>query len=95
MKKFLFLALLAMSTAAMTTTNAMADTVPTAATTATAAPAQKFETHKAAILQKIGTRVTELQQKQQCVQAATSATAMKACMPAKGEGKGKKKDCGL
>ncbi len=41
----------------------------------------QFQARKAEILQRISTRINELQQRQNCVQAANNRQALMACMP--------------
>ncbi len=41
----------------------------------------QFQTRKNAILQRLNQRMTELQQRQNCVQAAMTREALRACMP--------------
>ncbi|XGV99652.1 MAG: hypothetical protein ACAF41_12030 [Leptolyngbya sp. BL-A-14] len=45
-------------------------------------PAQ-FQTRKAEILKRLSARITELQQRQSCVQAANDRQALMTCMPQK------------
>ena len=49
-------------------------------------PSQRFEERKAEILGHIAQRLSELQQRQGCVQSAQNHEALRACMPERGEG---------
>ncbi len=46
----------------------------------------QFQTRKAEILKRISERMSELQQRQSCVQAANDRQALMACMPQQGKG---------
>lgn len=41
----------------------------------------QFQSRKTEILQRLNHRITELQQRQSCVQAATTRQALQACLP--------------
>lgn len=90
MKKLLFITLLCIASPAL----AQTAPAPVAVAKNAQVKEQKFEAHKAEVLQRMGSKISEMQQKQQCVQSATSGEAMKACMP-KGDHKGGKTGCGL
>jgi hypothetical protein len=76
MKKLLFVAFLLTSTAALAQT-----APPAAAPSGQQQHEEKFEEHKAKILERISHHLQEVQQRQACVQAATTHEALKACMP--------------
>lgn len=64
---------------------------PTATATATApAKGEKFDARKAKVLQRLEKRAAEVQQKQACVQAATTKEALQACFPNRGKKGGHK-----
>jgi hypothetical protein len=90
MKKLLFIALLCMSTAAMAE-DASAPATPATPAAASGGNADKpkmtFEEHKAKVLDRIGKGIAKMQEKQSCVQAATTPEALKTCLPRMGEGK--------
>lgn len=95
MKKLLLTALMSLSvfagSAAAMAQTATPATPPSAAAGghAGANSGQNFATRKNEILQHISQHMTELQQRQSCVQAASTPDALKACRPPKQEGKGK------
>jgi len=88
-KKFLFIALLFASTAAMAE-GASAGDHPGKKGEMAAKPEMSFEEHKAKVLQRITTHIAKAQERQACVQAASDREALRACMPEGwGQGKGK------
>jgi hypothetical protein len=50
---------------------------------ASAQSGQKLDEEKSKILGRISSHISELQQRQSCVQSATTRDALKACMPEK------------
>jgi len=54
------------------------------------AQGQDFQARKAEIIQHISAHLAEMQQRLNCVQAATNHEALRACMPQKGEGRGER-----
>lgn len=51
---------------------------------------QNFEQHKSKILDHIDKRIAEGQKRRACVAAASDVTALKACMPERKEGGGRR-----
>ncbi len=51
---------------------------------------KNFEQHKAKILERIDQRIAEGQKRRACVAAASDVTALKACMPERKEGGGRR-----
>jgi hypothetical protein len=91
MKKPLALAFVALLLIAPTASFAQTPPAPGAAPAPTSTPpvapakgsGQSFQDRKAEIIQHISAHITELQQRQACIQAASTKDALKACMPAK------------
>ncbi|MEH1771226.1 MAG: hypothetical protein V7K76_06430 [Nostoc sp.] len=48
---------------------------------------QEFQQHKDEILKRISARLSEIEQRQSCVEAANNRQALEACMP-RGQGRG-------
>ena len=78
---------LALALVCLSTSAALADTTSPAKNPNTAnVKAEKFDARKQKILDHIAKRISDLQQKQQCAQAATDGKALKACFPNMGKG---------
>ena len=89
MKKLLIIAMLLASTAAYAD-NSVAQpggTPPAAGSGQSGGPekGERFDQMKARVLERIQKHLAEVQQKQSCVQAATTPEALKACLPHMGE----------
>ncbi|TAL34523.1 MAG: hypothetical protein EPN97_08375 [Alphaproteobacteria bacterium] len=92
MKNLLFIALLFASTAAFADNSVATPSVSPPGQSAGSAPPQKaerFEEMKAKALERIQQHLAKLQEKQACVQAATTPEALKICLPKMGEHRGK------
>ena len=85
MKQFLMTTALVavMSTAALANTT----TAPAGKDDKGQQTQQKFDERKAKVLKKMGEHLAKMQEKQACVQTATTPDAMKACFPNRGEWK--------
>ncbi|MBD2512164.1 hypothetical protein H6G91_33935 [Nostoc muscorum FACHB-395] len=56
---------------------------------------QQFQQHKDEILKRISARLSEIQQRKSCVEAANNRQALEACMPrGQGQGQGQRRGRG-
>ncbi|MFH1158122.1 MAG: hypothetical protein V1721_04465 [Pseudomonadota bacterium] len=89
MKRFLFAALLLVSTPAMAEDFAAPTAPPpnqaAAANEIAAGPKMSFEERKAKVLKRMDERIADIQKSQACIQAAETPEALETCFPDTGK----------